>query len=61
VVLCSSTLVSFVGCTLYAAPLSYLFWTLAGLLFRVLELEGAARAKRRSVLVLADAHAKAQG
>jgi hypothetical protein len=45
VVICATMLVSFVGCTLYAAPLCYLFWTLSGLLFRVLELETAAREK----------------
>ena len=48
VVLASTMLVSFVGPTLYAAPLSYLFWTLAGLLFRVLELERASRAQLRA-------------
>lgn len=60
VVLCSTMLVSFVGCTLYAAPLSYLYWTLAGLLFRVLELERASRAKRRAILEAAHAAAQRQ-
>lgn len=49
VVLAAAMLVSFVGPTLYAAPLSYLFWTLAGLLFRVLELERQSRMKTREL------------
>jgi hypothetical protein len=45
VVLCAAMVVSFAGPTLYTAPLCYLFWTLAGLLFRLIELEQTARRK----------------
>jgi hypothetical protein len=39
VVLLGTMLMSFTGPTLYTSPLCYLFWTLAGLLFRLIELE----------------------